>query len=814
MKRLLSILALLLFSGGAQAATTLAAEWQAWTNSVGKWNAPLVAYVGDSITAGFGIYDTDDPTFAAPSGEQNGNIARVTEILSGNTIICTNLGTPGAGVGTISAVATNTALLNRPKYMIVQGGVNDVALPGTFADVKVYWDNIRVGTLRSNVQLIVQTIFPCNPAYATAAGVSNYNYTAGLVAWCIASNVPCIEASWYMREPSNRDAIISALQSDLTHLNTNGIARWAKLCFGKINEQVGLPATYYAWDGTENGRDAAIGVCTNSDTVTIPACAVAWSNSFNLTKPITLSAAGIGYSNVTNWNTGRLINVTLSPNGTNRFTGFDFWAAATGISVIYVVGSNTDGSRLRVDNNATRFLSSKFLELNTVVGVADHNLIYGKSGDNVFAHVKCSLWNGLGVGNGVWTNATPLYGSEQSFFFEDNICIGTNLINYTSLIDAQAGGRYVFRYNTVYLGYVEGHGSEAQYERSTHAVEVYENTWWQSNFLAVITYYRGGSGLVFSNSINDVGGNTSPMSLLNNRPNDPIFVPFGGSDGRNPWDVNNAGNPFVTGTASSAALHEVSDSGKSWTVNQWAGSIVRATSGQSATVTRSGSTITVSCTGHGFSSGDLVCIFGADQYPYNNRFIITVSDANTFTATLPEATPATPATGTIKVRKGNWFAEIVSNTATKLVFKPSIYENENNLGVCGGLCYTNVNLTFYAGDTYEINKIDLGMDMIGVTGGSLVPTTATPTLPGAWNDQTFAPWYQWGNNRGNQTGVSFGIASGTIVLGRNATNDTVFSYSRFTYPHPLVSGSSEDGGSAVRQVHSGNVRMSGNVRAQ
>ena len=137
MKRLLSILLPLLAAGSLHAAT-MAAEWQAWTNTVGKWNAPLVAFVGDSITAGFGIYDTDDPTFAAPSGDRNGDIARVTEILSGNTIMATNLGTPGAGVGTIAAVATNLALLNRPKYMIVQGGVNDVALPGTFADVKVY----------------------------------------------------------------------------------------------------------------------------------------------------------------------------------------------------------------------------------------------------------------------------------------------------------------------------------------------------------------------------------------------------------------------------------------------------------------------------------------------------------------------------------------------------------------------------------------------------------------------------------------------------------------------------------------------------
>ncbi len=65
------------------------------------------------------------------------------------------------------------------------------------------------------------------------------------------------------------------------------------------------------------------------------------------------------------------------------------------------------------------------------------------------------------------------------------------------------------------------------------------------------------------------------------------------------------------------------------------------------TITRSGSTATVSHTGHGLSTGDYVKIKGANQPEYNGAFSITKIDANSYSYTV-SGTPATPATGTIK----------------------------------------------------------------------------------------------------------------------------------------------------------------------
>lgn len=66
----------------------------------------------------------------------------------------------------------------------------------------------------------------------------------------------------------------------------------------------------------------------------------------------------------------------------------------------------------------------------------------------------------------------------------------------------------------------------------------------------------------------------------------------------------------------------------------------------SVTITRSGSTATVTHTSHGLVTGDKVVIRGANQQEYNGPFSITVTTVNAYTYTV-SGTPASPATGTI-----------------------------------------------------------------------------------------------------------------------------------------------------------------------
>ena len=73
--------------------------------------------------------------------------------------------------------------------------------------------------------------------------------------------------------------------------------------------------------------------------------------------------------------------------------------------------------------------------------------------------------------------------------------------------------------------------------------------------------------------------------------------------------------------------------------------LLRATAAITS-ITRSSQTATVTTTGnHGYSTGDVVHIRGANQTEYNGIFYITVTGLTTFTYTV-SGSPATPATGT------------------------------------------------------------------------------------------------------------------------------------------------------------------------
>jgi hypothetical protein len=70
-----------------------------------------------------------------------------------------------------------------------------------------------------------------------------------------------------------------------------------------------------------------------------------------------------------------------------------------------------------------------------------------------------------------------------------------------------------------------------------------------------------------------------------------------------------------------------------------------------ASITRDGTTATVTMsTAHFLQSGQVVNILGADQSEYNGTALVTVVNATTFTITVA-GSPATPATGTIKIRR-------------------------------------------------------------------------------------------------------------------------------------------------------------------
>lgn len=91
-----------------------------------------------------------------------------------------------------------------------------------------------------------------------------------------------------------------------------------------------------------------------------------------------------------------------------------------------------------------------------------------------------------------------------------------------------------------------------------------------------------------------------------------------------------------------------------------------------SSITRSITTAIVTCTAHGYTTGNKVNIRGAAQSEYNGDFTITATGTDTFTYTV-SGSPATPATGTIFCNKG----PIVRNVYTGGIFAAGVYASKN-----------------------------------------------------------------------------------------------------------------------------------------
>jgi hypothetical protein len=542
-------------------------------------------------------------------------------------------------------------------------------------------------------------------------------------------------------------------------------------------------ATITAASSSRADVGTAVTSAVDGDTVAIPAGTSDWTSTLTISKAITLQGAGTNSTVIT---TGvadgtPLITWNLVAGKASRMTAIKFkdgTQARTFGQLINVNGVNTDARTWRCDSCLFTNVNGVFL-ITSALGVADHNTIYFNVTAGV-GYVKGSSWGGTqginSFGDGAWA-AADNFGTSNFFYFEDNWVSNYYNGGHLTTLDSQGGGRYVWRYNTLYKGSLESHGAEAERERSGRAFEVYNNSFLDPDSLGqnLVTYFRGGVQVIHDNTVSGYTASAN-FALLNNRSQDALNAPFGGSDGRNPWDANDAGNPFVTGTASSGGSLSMTDNTKSWTANQYVGYTVRRTSGKTvSSLTRSGSTCTATATAHGFSSGNLVSVFGADQQAYNGIYTITVTDADHFTFGL-NFTPTSPATGTIKAHTGLYFGDITANTATTLTLRDSIYQG-------------NYSMVWAAGETYEINKVTLSMDMAGTSGGSDLGGVDLPSLPGGWNNQTVSACYEWSNTREGGANVDFATSYPILVAGTHYKNDTVKpGYTAFTYPHPLVSG--------------------------
>lgn len=93
----------------------------------------------------------------------------------------------------------------------------------------------------------------------------------------------------------------------------------------------------------------------------------------------------------------------------------------------------------------------------------------------------------------------------------------------------------------------------------------------------------------------------------------------------------------------------------------------RQTAQSVTSITRVGTTATVTCNSHGYTAGNTVTIVGANETAYNGTFTISNVTTNTFDYTVA-GSPATPATGTITVARRAAFTVTINATFNCLSF--------------------------------------------------------------------------------------------------------------------------------------------------
>lgn len=130
------------------------------------------------------------------------------------------------------------------------------------------------------------------------------------------------------------------------------------------------------------------------------------------------------------------------------------------------------------------------------------------------------------------------------------------------------------------------------------------------------------------------------------------------------WNISDSANPFI-------------EIGSEWGPPQTLTSL-----------TSSGNTATATKNGHGYRTGDVITIAGADQAPYNGDYTITVTNANVFTYTFAGSVTS-PATGTITATGGKPCGlRLMAPTALdasgfqgvfQLSFASDVYGTTNNL---------------------------------------------------------------------------------------------------------------------------------------
>lgn len=261
-------------------------------------------------------------------------------------------------------------------------------------------------------------------------------------------------------------------------------------------------ATYNAANPTQASVVSAIALANKGDKVVIPEGSAVWASPISVPVGVSLFGAGLGKTIITCL--GRGLDIVSMIGNPFRISGIDFHYSTTW--AIQVTGNckNFRMDHLGLYGTPTQayaiFVGS--------VQSGDYDHAYGVIDSCIGEYAKVVVQ--AGQGDWSWKQVTDL-GGPSAVYVED--CTFKNFGDATTIlcVDAQYGGRYVFRHNNVIDHDTMGHplqdGDVNGFCRGTRKVEVYENTFTLVNRnIYGATSIEAGTGVHFNNKFIETNG--------------------------------------------------------------------------------------------------------------------------------------------------------------------------------------------------------------------------------------------------------------------------------------------------------------------
>ena len=584
------------------------------------------------------------------------------------------------------------------------------------------------------------------------------------------------------------------------------------------------------WTSTadETSVSQCITKASAGDTVHVTGSgSVTWANSLLITKP--LKIIGPGASNLTILDNAGSTNALFRWTGTFgtegcaatttvcfRLSGFTISPLTSNTAAngpINVAGTCTSTScpNVRIDNNSITgwsesgngLYASWLILADNVFGVVDHNFLSCSS--CLAANVNHSAYLGVGTyGDNSWASADS-FGGPNALYFENN----TYDSNNTSSNDCDAapyggtvgGCRVTVRFNTFNNpggAAVTNHGTESTgRNRGGRQLEVYANTMTclNTSFGCVPLGYRGGAAILWGDSFSTSAGSwmNSAVSFSNYRTYNS-YPPWGTCDGTSPYDTND-GTVYDSGTyTGTTGSQNFVDSSKNWMTNRWVSpgspySIHNVThnwgeqiqSNTATTITpyfQACSNIGPACT---WTNGDQYQILRAtvcvDQpgrgagILHSGNSIICNGFSNAASPCSPANEARTPIYEWADSFGGNGYnMGVVSGIGSQIIANRDYYEESKNQSAQNSPT-SPFNGSSGAGHGTKVHR----------------PTTCTTGVAYWAEDEG-----DWNTTNTTIPGTP-GYTQGNLYI-CTATNTWTLHYTPYTYPHPLVTGSTSGTG--------------------